>query len=90
MKTFLNETQAIDSHLQGSESPEATLLFEAKLLLDPQLLETFNWQKQTYALVRAYSRAKLKSEIEAVHLYLFTQPEHKSFRKRIHALFSTG
>lgn len=90
MKIFLNKTQEIERHLQKPASQEENLLFEAKLLLDRDLFETRKWQKQTYALVKEYSRHQLKAEIEAVHQQLFTQPEHAGFRKRIRLLFSPG
>lgn len=90
MKTSLTETIAIEQHLQGTQSPEEALLFEARLLLNPSLSDTIKQQKQTYALVQAYGRRRLKAELEAVHQRLFTEPVHRGFREKVMALFKKG
>ena len=69
-------------------NPGDSLVFEARLLLEPGLHEKMHWQKETYRMVKLYGRDQLKKEIEAVHQQLFTQPEHRSFSQKIRQLFS--
>jgi hypothetical protein len=88
MRTSLIETEQIETHLLHRVEPGDALVFEAKLLLDTELLEKLQWQKETYRIVKAYGRNQLKQEIEAVHQRLFTQPEHLSFSQKIRRLFT--
>ena len=87
MKTSSTETIAIEQYLQGTQSPEDALLFEANLLLNPSLSDTVKHQQQTYALVQTYGRRRLKAELEAIHQRLFTEPAHRSFRNKVLSLF---
>jgi hypothetical protein len=88
MRTSLNEIKLIDQHLFKLAEPGDALLFDAMLILNPQLQEQMIWQKKTHALVQQYGRKKLKNELEAVHQRLFNEPEHRSFRNRILKLFT--
>lgn len=87
MRTSLNEISLIDERIFNTAPPENKLLLDAMLIINPALNEQVAWQKQTHAIVKQYSRKKLKAEIEAVHHQLFNKPEHLSFRQRIMALF---
>jgi len=88
MRTSLIETQQIEAHLlQHSDTGEA-LVFEAKMLLDPELNEKAMWQQKTYQIVKLYGRDQLRQEIETVHQKLFTHDQHKNFRQKIMSLFS--
>jgi hypothetical protein len=88
MRTSLNELKLIDDHLFNRGTPEDGLIFDALLILDPGLAKKVIWQKKAHATVQQYSRNKLKAEIETVHRKLFNEPEHRSFRQKILALFS--
>ena len=88
MRTSLIETEQIEAHLLQISNPGDALVFEAKLLLQPELQEKVQWQKETYNIVRRYGRDQLKKEIEAVHQQLFTQAQHQSFSQKIRQLFS--
>jgi hypothetical protein len=88
MRTSLIETEQIEAHLLRLSSPGDSLVFEARLLLEPELREKLRWQKEAYQMVRLYGRDHLKKEIDNVHQKLFTQPEHKSFSQKIRQLFS--
>lgn len=88
MRTSLIETEQIEAHLLQLSDPGDSLVFEARLLLEPELREKVQWQKETYHLVKLYGRDQLKREIENVHQKLFTQPEHRSFSQKIRQLFS--
>jgi hypothetical protein len=88
MRTSLIETEQIEVHLLHPSEPGDALVFEAKLLLDPELRDKIQWQKEAYRMVKLYGRNQLKQEIEAVHQKLFTQPEHLSFSQKIRRLFT--
>ena len=87
MRTSLNEIKQIDDHLFNQASIEDALLFDAMLIIDPDLSGKVVWQKRVHQLVQLYSRRKLKAEIESVHQKLFNEPAHQSFRQRIMKLF---
>ena len=88
MRTSLIETRQIEAHLLQLSEPGDALVFEARLLLEPELNDKMQWQKETYTIIRQYGRDQLKQEIEAVHQQLFTEPKHAGFRQKIMRLFS--
>jgi hypothetical protein len=63
------------------------LVFEARIIIDPDLAQQVNLQKDTYAVVQQYGRHKLKAQLADVHQQLFTQSKHQRFRQKIMALF---
>jgi hypothetical protein len=88
MMTSWNETEQIELHLTGQHDTGSALVFEAQMLLDPELCDKVLWQKKTHGIIQTYSRRQLRKEIDAVHQKLFTQPEHTSFRQKIRRLFT--
>lgn len=88
MRTSLNDIKHIDDYLLQYAGKADRALFEARLLLQPALQENLAWQQKTYDIIKAYSRRRLKEEIESVHQQLFTEPEHIPFRRRILSIFS--
>jgi len=88
MRTSLSDIQQIDNYLLKYAGAADRGLFEARLLLYPDLREHMAWQQKTYTIIRQYSRRQLKAEIESVHEQLFNEPEHISFRRKILTLFS--
>ena len=88
MRTSLIETEQIEAHLRQLSEPGDTLVFEARLLLEPELKDKMHWQRKTYSIIKQYGRQQLREEIEAVHHQLFSRPEHASFRQRIMRLFA--
>jgi hypothetical protein len=88
MRTSLIETEQIEAHLLNLSEPGDALVFEARLLLEPELRNKMHWQRKTYHIVRQYGRQQLKQEIEAVHQQLFNRPEHARFRQKIMRLFT--
>ncbi|MBS1521472.1 MAG: hypothetical protein JST50_10775 [Bacteroidetes bacterium] len=88
MRTSLIETEQIEAHLMQRSEPGDQLVFEAMLLLEPELGEKMQWQQEAYRMVKLYGRDQLKQDIEAVHLKLFTQKEHLSFSQKIRRLFN--
>jgi len=88
MRTSLLETEQIESHLLRRAEPGDGLVFEARLLLDPELKDRVLWQQKTYNIIRQYGLDQLKQEIESVHQKLFNEARHYSFRQKIIRLFS--
>ena len=88
MRTSLIETQNIEANLLRLSEPGDALVFEAKLLLEPELREKTRWQQEAYRMIKLYGRDQLKREIEAIHQKLFTQSEHMSFSQKIRRLFT--
>jgi hypothetical protein len=87
MRTSLNEIKLIDDHIFNQGSVEDALVFDAMLILNPELSKQVIWQKKTHAIVQQYGRKKLKAEIESVHQQLFNEPKYRSFRQRILRIF---
>jgi hypothetical protein len=83
----LNEIKLIDGYIFNNNPVEDALLFEAMLIINPQLSSQVAWQKKTHAIIQQYSRKKLKAEIESVHQKLFSEPAHNNFRQRILSFF---
>ena len=88
MRASLIETEQIEAHLLHLAEPGDALVFEARLLLDAELLEKMQWQHEAYRMVKLYGRDQLKREIEAAHQKLFTQAQHFSFSQKIKRLFT--
>lgn len=87
MRTSLIEIQQIEAHLQQTAEPGEALLFDARMILHPELREKVFLQQETLALVKSYSRQQLKAEVAAAGNQLFTKPEYHSFRQQIRAIF---
>jgi hypothetical protein len=87
MRTSLNNIKEIDNHVLGLASPQDSLLFEARMIINPELKLDVAWHRQTLTLVQQYGRKQLRADIEAVHNQLFTQPQHLSFRQSILRFF---
>ena len=88
MPTLWNDTLKIDRYLHNDMKTGDALVFEARLLLQPDLQEKLLWQQKTYTLVQNYGRQQLKQEIEVAHHQLFNQPKHRRFAEKIKALFN--
>lgn len=87
MRTSLNKLQDIEGFVLKTADRSDRLVFEARMIVNPELTEEVTLQKEAYAIVQHYSRRKLKAELEEVHQTLFTQPAHQRFRQKILALF---
>jgi len=87
MRTSLNDIQQIDDYLLQYAGKTDRALFEARLILQPALAENMFWQQKTYDIIREHSSRQLKAEIESVHQHLFTEPAHKSFRRKVLGIF---
>jgi hypothetical protein len=88
MRTSLIETEQIEAHLLRPSNGGDALVFEARMLLDPELQDKVLWQQKAYHIVKLYGRDQLKQEIELVHQKLFREEQHQSFRQKIMRLFT--
>lgn len=87
MPTSWNDTLQIEKYLDKDMSNGDALVFEARLILEPNLVNKMKWQQKAYKLIKNYGRQQLKHEIELVHEQLFTQKTHAGFSQKIKALF---
>ena len=87
MKTSWCEWQWREDCLLNDASGEQQMLFEAKLLIDPEFRDAIYWQRSTYRVIREYNRVQLRAELKQVHQRLFTEPAHRKFANKIKALF---
>jgi hypothetical protein len=87
MRTSLNEIRHAEKYLFKQLNTEESLLFEAKMLINPLLRLNVSIQKKVYSLIRLYHRKKLKEELETIHENLFNHPDKKEFRESVHQLF---
>jgi len=88
MPTSQNKIQQTEAYLLQQINAADAALFEARLILQPDLQQDIIWQQRVYNVVKLYGRRKLKADIEAAHRQLFTAPQHKTFRQKIFSLFN--
>jgi hypothetical protein len=88
MRTSLTEIKLIDDYIFDKAETGDALVFDALLIINPELKSQIMWQKKTHQLVKQYGRKTLKQEIENVHRQLFDTDNHLSFRQKILRLFS--
>jgi hypothetical protein len=88
MRTSLNEIQAIEKYLLGKHDGGDSIVFEARLQINPQLRLNLHLQKKLLMLVKLFHRKKLKEEAEAVSVKIFSDPEKKEFQERVSQIFN--
>lgn len=89
MKTSYSDIQETEKYLHGDLSPQAALLFEAKLLLNEDLRMNTSLQRIVYRLVTLYHRGKLRSEVEAIHQRYMKDPDNRSYVDSVLKLFKS-
>jgi hypothetical protein len=77
----------IERYMQGELLPAEKLLFEARLVLNPEIRTEIHFQKRVYSLIKQYHRQKLKEELELMHQRIFKDPSKRGFRMKIYSLF---
>jgi hypothetical protein len=87
MRTSLNKIEMIEEFVLGNVEPERRVVFEATLVVDSLLSEEVTLQQETYHVITAYNRAKLKNELEIIHHQLMHDPSKKTFREYILSIF---
>jgi hypothetical protein len=88
MKTSAFDTEHIDRYLLQQLPPGDKLVFDAKLMLSPELLETVEWQRIVHQMVQLRGRRQLKAQIKAAEQMVFSQPEYSGFRQKVLRWFS--
>ncbi len=83
----MNNMCLIEKFLKGQMSPEETLLFHMRLMVDPVLKVNLGIQEKIYALIKLFHRNKLKEEIQSVEHKMFSDPLKSDFQKSIHYFF---
>ena len=87
MKISWRNSKTIENYLAGRLPHNEALLFQAKLLTDPNLRLQVTWQEKTYALIKLFARRELKSSLERTHQKIFRDPDKKDFQESILQLF---
>lgn len=87
MKTSAPDAKQIDRYLLQQLPAGDKLVFDAKLMLCPELKDTVEWQRKVHQLVKLRGRRQLKAQIKGVEQLVFSQPEYSGFRQRIMRLF---
>jgi hypothetical protein len=87
MRTSLNNIKLAEDYLNKQLTTGDKLLFEARMLLDHDMLTNVKAQRSAVELVKQYSREQLRTEIEAVHQTLFTNKQHRTFAQRVLSIF---
>jgi len=88
MRTSLTEMAQIESYLQGKLGIAATLLFEARMLLEPSLSASVQLQKNISEVVTLYGRKQLRKEIQIIDDKLFEAADKIDFRREIDQIFN--
>ncbi len=88
MRTSLNNIKEAENFISEKLDPAESVLFNAKMVLDPLLRFNVAAQQKVYSLIRLYGRKKIKSEVEAVHAKIFSDPQNILLQKKIDQLFS--
>lgn len=85
MRKQLHEIQDIDRYIFHTMTGADRLVFQAKMILQPQLKEKVRWQRKVYAFLQWASRKKKKEELTSLHTRLMNDA---SFNSRITSIFS--
>ncbi len=87
MRTSLTEIRDTELYLHGKLDAGDKLVFEARLLTDPELKSNMQFQQKLYKLLRSFHLKRVRQEIAVVQDGLFDNPEHSAFQQKIHSLF---
>jgi hypothetical protein len=88
MRTSLSEIAQIESYLQGKLGIAGTLLFEARMLLEPSLSASVKLQKIISEVVTLYGRKQLRKEIQMIDSKLFQAADKTAFSREINQIFN--
>ncbi len=87
MSNSLTDIRRAERYVTGKMAEEDSLVFEARMLVDPTLRANVHFLQKTFALLKLYNRRKLKQEAEAIHQRLFNDPHKQDYRDHIFQLF---
>jgi hypothetical protein len=78
MRTSLNEIAKIEKYIFRKLSAKEKLLFDARMILDPDLKMKVFLQKKIYKLLNLFYGKELKKQAEGVFAALMEKPEFKN------------
>lgn len=87
MRTSLSEIEQTEKYLRHEMTGAESLLFQAKMIVDPKLRINVFFQRQLTHIVRLFHREKLRKEASDVHHTLFNSSEHREFSEMVHKIF---
>jgi hypothetical protein len=88
MRTSLTEIRDTEMFVLDELSPEDSLVFEARLLTNPNLKANVGFQRKLYVLLKIFQRRKIRAEILAIHSTVFNAEKRQSFRDRVTQIFN--
>ena len=88
MRTSLNEIRETENYLNKKSNSLDSLVFEARLLTNPQLRMNLFLQKKVYFIIKMFHRKQIKQEFEQISDRLFTDPAKEEFQQKILHLFN--
>lgn len=88
MRTSLNDIKMDDDYLNGKLSPGDSLFFQARMIIDPFHRIKVSLLRKAHVLIKLYGRKNLRSELNAMHNHIFSDPEKRLFRQRIEKIFN--
>jgi hypothetical protein len=88
MRTSLTEIRDIELYLLDELHPQDALVFEARILTNPDLKTNVGLQRKLYELLKIFQRKRIKADVLAIHSKLFLTSEKKSFQDRVRRIFN--
>jgi hypothetical protein len=85
MKKELVETEAIDNFLLNRLDREEEQAFQLRMLLDSSFFERVEAQSYVYKLVRRFSRAQKRKQLENIYRQL---QQEASFAQQLQNIFA--
>ena len=89
MRTSLNEIKEIENFLQEKADVMDSLIFEAKLITQPQLRLHVHLQQKITRLVQLFHHKKMRADLEEIHKLLFADPNKAAFQQEIFHHFNS-
>jgi hypothetical protein len=62
-------------------------LFQARMILYPELQREATFLQKTFSVIRSFGRKNLLERIRHAEQTLFLQPEHRAFQNEIEDIF---
>jgi hypothetical protein len=85
MRKPLHDIQETELYLLNRMDAPDRLLFEAKMIVDPQLKINAVYQRKTYAIIRWFARRQQKNRLNSVYDSVMSD---KKFSAKINSIFS--
>lgn len=83
MRNILLEAQQIDAYLFREMKAEDCVLFQAKMIIDPELKDKVRKQRITHTIIKWFGRDEQRKKLEAIYNRLSKDTEFTSAIKTI-------